>query len=86
MKVWGLARLHRNEYRRAFHVQSGYLGKRKGVQLDAQGAFDRSAFTFANGIYCDTKEKVCHKECYFGAEGKPSRAIDVVTSGQLFGG
>ncbi|MBJ2089984.1 YcgJ family protein [Serratia sp. IR-2025] len=56
------------------------------MQLDAQGAFDRSAFTFANGIYCDTKEKVCHKECYFGAEGKPSRAIDVVTSGQLFGG
>lgn len=63
-----------------------YLGKKKGAQLDAQGAFDRTAFTFANGIYCDTKEKVCRKDRYFGADGKPSGAIDVVTTGQLFGG
>ncbi len=62
-----------------------YLGKKKSAQLDALGAFDRTAFTFANGVYCDTKEKVCRKDRYFGADGKPSGAIDAVTTRQLFG-
>lgn len=62
-----------------------YLGKRKGAQQDAQGAFDRTAFTFANGVYCDTKEKVCRKDRYFGADGKPSGAVDITTTEQVFG-
>ncbi|WP_449543717.1 YcgJ family protein [Enterobacter ludwigii] len=61
-----------------------YLGKQKGAQLAAQGAFDRTAFTFANGIYCDTKEKMCRKDRYFGADGKPSGKIDSKTTQWLF--
>lgn len=61
-----------------------YLGKQKGVQLVAQGVFDRTAFTFANGVYCDTKEKLCRKDRYFGADGKPSGAVDTLTTQQLF--
>ena len=62
-----------------------YLGEKKGKELIAQGAFDRSTFTFANGVYCDTKEKVCRKDRYFGADGKPSGAIDDTTTRWLFG-
>lgn len=61
-----------------------YLGAKKGQQLTAQGEFDRTAFTFANGVYCDTKEKVCRKDRYFGADGKPSGAIDRTTTQLLF--
>lgn len=61
-----------------------YLGGKKAQQLAAQGEFDRTAFTFANGVYCDTKEKVCRKDRYFGADGKPSGAIDRTTTQLLF--
>lgn len=61
-----------------------YLGVKKGKQLTAQDKFDRTAFTFANGIYCDTKEKVCRKDRYFGADGKPSGKIDRTTTQWLF--
>jgi len=61
-----------------------YLGVKKGQQLVAQGEFDRTAFSFANGVYCDTKEKVCRKDRYFGADGKPSGAIDKPTTQLLF--
>lgn len=61
-----------------------YLGAKKGQQLVSQGEFDRTAFTFANGIYCDTKEKVCRKDRYFGADGKPSGKIDRKTTQWLF--
>ncbi|WP_309300358.1 YcgJ family protein [Yokenella regensburgei] len=52
--------------------------------MAAQGAFDCTAFTFANGVYCDTKEKVCRKDRYFGADGKLSGAIDKKTTALLF--
>lgn len=61
-----------------------YLGAKKGKKLASQGAFDRTAFTFANGIYCDSKEKVCRKDRYFGADGKPSGKIDSKTTQWLF--
>lgn len=61
-----------------------YLGAKKGRHLVSQGEFDRSAFTFANGIYCDTKEKVCRKDHYFGADDKPSGKIDSKTTQWLF--
>ncbi|WP_439070498.1 YcgJ family protein (plasmid) [Serratia nevei] len=63
-----------------------YLGAKKSEQLAAQGEFDRTAFTFANGVYCDTKEKVCRKDRSFGADGKPAGAVDATTTKQLFGG
>ncbi|WP_436882727.1 YcgJ family protein [Enterobacter asburiae] len=61
-----------------------YLGAKKGQHLAAQGEFNRTTFTFANGIYCDTKEKVCRKDRYFGADGKPSGKIDSKTTQWLF--
>ncbi|WP_193162765.1 YcgJ family protein [Enterobacter ludwigii] len=61
-----------------------YLGAKKGQWLVAQGAFDRTAFTFASGVYCDTKEKVCRKDRYFGADGKPSGETDRKTTRWLF--
>lgn len=61
-----------------------YLGAKKGQQLTAQGEFDRTTFTFANGVYCDTKAHVCRKDRYFGADGKPSGAIDRSTTQGLF--
>ncbi|WP_158523383.1 YcgJ family protein [Serratia marcescens] len=62
-----------------------YLGKKQSRQLDALGEFDRSSFTFANGVYCDSKEKVCHKDRYYGANGRPLGDVDDVTTRQLFG-
>ncbi|HGM5835935.1 TPA: YcgJ family protein [Serratia marcescens] len=62
-----------------------YLGKKHSRQLAAMGAFDRTSFTLANGVYCDTKEKVCRKDRYYGSDGRPSGAVDEVTTRQLFG-
>lgn len=61
-----------------------FLGNTRGEKLKAQGMFDRTAFTFANGIYCDVKEKVCRKDRYFGTDGKPSGAIEKNTTRLLF--
>lgn len=62
-----------------------YLGKEKAKQLAAQGKFNRSAFTFANGAYCDVKAKVCRKDRYFGDDGQPSGEIDITMTNGLFG-
>lgn len=61
-----------------------YLGAKEGQQLAAQGNFDRTVFTFANGVYCDIKARVCRKDRYFGADGKPSGNIDSKTTQWLF--
>lgn len=61
-----------------------YLGAKKGKQLAAQGEFDRTAFTFADGVYCDTKAHECRQDRYFGADGKPSGKIDSKTTQWLF--
>lgn len=61
-----------------------YLGKEKGKQLVTQGKFNRSAFTFANGVYCDVKARVCRKDRYFGDDGQPSGEIDITMTNGLF--
>lgn len=53
-----------------------YLGKKKGVRLTAQGDFDHSAFTFSNGVFCDSTERLCRKDRYFGVDGKRSGKVD----------
>lgn len=62
-----------------------YLGKQAAATLDAQGAFDTSAFTFSNGIFCDTKERLCREDRYYGADGKPSGAVSSEYTKLLFG-
>jgi len=53
-----------------------YLGKKVANKLLAeisqvQGHFDRTKFTFANGIFCDTKKRLCYKNRYY-VNGKHS--------------
>ncbi|MDN0088295.1 YcgJ family protein [Yersinia nurmii] len=62
-----------------------YLGKKKSQRLASQGDFDRTQFTFVNGIFCDVKERLCRKDRYYGVDGKHSGAIDEQTTELLFG-
>ncbi|ANI28947.1 Fels-1 prophage-like protein [Yersinia entomophaga] len=62
-----------------------YLGKKKSQRLASQGDFDRTQFTFVNGIFCDVKERLCRKDRYYGIDGKHSGAIDTQTTEWLFG-
>jgi hypothetical protein len=52
------------------------------TKLFSQGAFDTTEFTFVNGVFCDTKERICHKDRYFD-NGRRS-ATDVRTTAILF--
>lgn len=61
-----------------------YLGAEKGQKLAAKGEFNRTTFTFANGIYCDTREKLCRKDRYSGADGKHAGKIDSKMTQWLF--
>lgn len=61
-----------------------YLDKKRSQQLMSQGDFDHSEFTFANGIFCDVKEKLCRKDRYYGVDGKRSGAVDPETTRLLF--
>jgi hypothetical protein len=49
-----------------------YLGNRQAENIKRQGSFDTTRFTFANGIYCDTKERLCRQDRYFGNNGERS--------------
>ena len=42
-----------------------YLGKKAATRVFSQGDFDPTEFTFANGIFCDVKERLCRKDRYF---------------------
>lgn len=61
-----------------------YLGEKKGRQLTALGRFDRTAFTFDNGIFCSVRARECRKNRYFGANGQRVGALDRVTTEWLF--
>ncbi len=61
-----------------------YLGAEAAASLSAQGEFDRGAFTFATGLFCDTRERVCREDRYFGPDGKRSGAVDPVHTRLLF--
>ncbi|MFT0862198.1 YcgJ family protein [Ancylobacter sp. G4_0304] len=61
-----------------------FLGKVAATRLFAQGTFDTSEFTFANGVFCDTKERACRQDRYFDANGQRSPVDDEATA-RLFG-
>ena len=61
-----------------------HLGDTVANAVSSQGSFDVTEFTFANGIFCDIKEKACHINRYFNADGTRS-AVDPSYTAQLFG-
>ncbi|MED8903673.1 YcgJ family protein [Escherichia coli] len=56
-----------------------YLGEKREVYLLAQGEFDKTQFTFSNGVFCDTGEKRCHTNRYFDKDGKRSPVAETET-------
>ena len=49
-----------------------YLGQAQADKVFSQGTFDQAQFTFANGIFCDTKVRKCFVDRYFDANGQRS--------------
>ena len=43
-----------------------YLGEKAAENLQSVQGYDPSEFTFANGVFCDVKEKLCRDDRYFG--------------------
>ncbi|MEI2416540.1 YcgJ family protein [Orrella sp. JC864] len=62
-----------------------HLGGQAATALFSQGGFDRTAFTFASGVFCDTKERLCRENRYYGADGKRSGAVSQPYTRLLFG-
>lgn len=62
-----------------------HLGKKAANKLYSQGKFDSTEFTFANGIFCDVKERLCREDRYYGADGKRSGAVSKKYTKLLFG-
>lgn len=59
-----------------------YLGAKKAKQAFSQGDFDTSAFTFSNGVFCDTTTKLCHENKFF-ENGHRSR-VDKKMTDKIF--
>lgn len=62
-----------------------YLGQAASDKLTYLGDFNRTAFTLANGIFCDTNELRCYEDRSFGPNGKHS-PVSLKYTGMLFGG
>ena len=61
-----------------------YLGQAQADRVFSQGQFDQTQFTFANGIFCDTKTQTCHVDRYFDGQGNRSAVAPNYTQA-LFG-
>lgn len=61
-----------------------HLGKKAGIRLFSQGDFNPTEFTFANGVFCDVKERLCRNNRYFGKNGKRSGAVSAQYTRLLF--
>lgn len=61
-----------------------YLGDKRAKAIEQGGDFDKTAMTFANGIFCDINEQKCHVNRYFEADGKRSAESKEYTQ-KLFG-
>jgi hypothetical protein len=66
-------------------LTSRYLGKKAAARLFSQGEFSLTEFTFANGIFCDVKERLCRENRFYGANGKHSGAVSEKYTALLFG-
>lgn len=56
-----------------------YLGKKQANRLLSQGSFDKTAFTFDNGIFCDIKDRKCYVNRYFNGKGQRSKVCQQYT-------
>lgn len=65
------------------NLTAKYLGQRQAQKAFSQGSFDTTQFTFANGVFCDTKTQKCHIDRYYDAKGQHS-AVDTTTTKLLF--
>ena len=61
------------------------LGTKVAAKLFSQGDFNLTEFTFANGIFCDVKERLCREDRYYGADGRRSGAVSKKYTQLLFG-
>lgn len=62
-----------------------HLGSPAATRLQSQGDFDPTEFTFANGIFCDVKERLCRTDRYYGEGGQRSGALSRKYTTLLFG-
>jgi hypothetical protein len=63
-----------------------YLGKKAAAnKLFAVVDINLTEFTFANGIFCDAKERLCREDRYYGANGQRSGAVSKKYTEVLFG-
>lgn len=69
----------------SFGLTESYLDKDAAAKLLSQGDFNLTEFSFANGIFCDVKERLCREDRYFGADGKHSGAVSEKYTAMLFG-
>ncbi len=68
----GISRVNENVWQKA------------AENLQSLQGYDPSEFTFANGVFCDVKEKLCRDDRYFGVDGKRSGKINQITTKMLF--
>lgn len=63
-----------------------YLGKKAAAnEVFTASGVDLTEFTFANGIFCDVKERLCRVDRYYGANGQRSGAVSRKYTKLLFG-
>ncbi|KAB2684185.1 YcgJ family protein [Brucella tritici] len=75
-----------DEYGISNGLTAQYLGQSAADKLASQGDFDRTKFTFSNGIFCDVSERRCREDRYTDPKtGKRSR-VSLKYTADLFGG
>jgi hypothetical protein len=63
-----------------------YLGKKAAAnEVFTSSDVDLTEFTFANGIFCDVKERLCREDRYYGANGQRTGAVSKKYTNALFG-
>jgi hypothetical protein len=63
-----------------------YLGKEAAAnEVFTSSDIDLTEFTFANGIFCDVKERLCREDRYYGANGQRTGAVSKKYTNALFG-
>ncbi|KQW60508.1 MULTISPECIES: YcgJ family protein [unclassified Ensifer] len=75
-----------NEKGISHELTKKYLGKKAAAnKLFTTSDVDLTEFTFANGIFCDAKERLCREDRYYGANGQRSGTVSKKYTKALFG-